>query len=115
MTTSTVCPDPLFLPPRDPRPRRPEERLEENEGIGRDVEWISVSSRSSTRVFGRSVKAGLRDDTGVGVRVACRDGESEAGNEMDCGGDGSGSDLMGAAMMWWVEESECDAWESRER
>ena len=80
------------------------------------MEWIRVSSRSSTSVFGRRAKAGLRFDTGVGVRVAgIAGGEAErdamAGDERDCRGAGSGWDLTRVVVL--ADEFLSETWARR--
>ena len=78
-TTSTVCPAPLL---RLLNPRLLIMPLDAPQSIGRDVECMSVSSRSSTRVFGRC--NGVFRTTapgGVLVRVCSTTGGTEPATE----------------------------------
>ncbi len=89
-TTSTMCPVPLFALPHEPRASRLPEPVD-CEGIGRDVEWMRVSSRSRTRVLGTRWK-GVFLVANVGVPA--REWEADEGGVGGVEGDGGGEESI---------------------
>ena len=106
-TTSTMCPAPLFLCPKVDRPNRPDP-LDTEESKARDVEWIRVSSRSRTRVFGRRKGDFCVLDTCIDVREESV-GNGTVSDPIDGGATESESDSCFVFIGGGAAESESDS------
>jgi hypothetical protein len=115
MTTSTVWLTPLFLGSKEPRPNNPEP-LFPAYVIGRDVECINVSSRSSTRVLGtskgvfRAARTGVDDrEVDIGDSDVCTTTAGLGGGGLNLTSESSGSISVGLMSRWGLEEGDCDS------
>src|SRR5271170_4984748 len=100
-----MWPAPWFPLPKDFRPRRPDP-LAANESRGLEVEWMSVSSRSRTRVLGGSWKGAFRLlGTGVGVLDASEDNWTS--DIVDGGKSGGSGSCLGLTMDGWSSIGRC--------